>query len=112
MRRCQIAALALFTATLWHPSISTAQAPTVTRIEVHGNSRIPTSEIRAGISSRVGQSLEEEQVDRDIKTIYLTGHFDEVRAEIRREANGLVLIYVVIERPARFDRMPIGTAAP
>ncbi|HEV3111630.1 MAG TPA: outer membrane protein assembly factor BamA [Candidatus Binataceae bacterium] len=82
-------------------SLTFAQAPSgpIGAIEIEGNLRVESQAIRAHISSRVGEPLNEAVVDQDVKTIYKMGFFDDVNAEVTRRGTRLVLIFHVKERP-------------
>jgi outer membrane protein insertion porin family len=85
-----------------------AQAPaeaegTVTRIVVQGNRRIEEATILASIGLRRGDELTQSRVRRDLKAIYATGFFDDVRIEASAEEGGVALVIIVDEKPAVRD---------
>ena len=82
-------------------SLTFAQAPSgpIGAIEIEGNLRVESQAIRAHISSRVGEPLDEAVVDQDVKAIYKMGFFDDVHAAVARRGTRLVLIFHVEERP-------------
>ena len=73
--------------------------PTVSKIFIEGNQRVEDDAIRVHIQSRPGEPLDEGLVDQDIKAIYKMGFFDQVTADVQRHANGVTLVYHVVERP-------------
>ncbi len=82
-------------------SLTFAQAPAgpIGAIDIEGNLRVETQVIRAHISSRAGEPLNEALVDQDLKSIYGMGFFDGVNANVTHRGGKLVLIFQVKERP-------------
>ena len=73
--------------------------PTVMGIEVKGLKRVGEGVVRQLISQKAGQLLSPEKITTDIKSIYATGYFEDVRVEAKPFEGGLKLIYVVKEKP-------------
>ncbi len=73
--------------------------PTVIGIEIKGLKRIEEGVVRRLISQQVGQPLSPEKITADIKHIYQTGYFEDVKVEGETFEGGLKLIYVVKEKP-------------
>ncbi|MBM4255235.1 MAG: outer membrane protein assembly factor BamA [Deltaproteobacteria bacterium] len=69
------------------------------QIQVSGNDRVEEEAIRVYIKSMIGEPLNEEQVDRDIKAIYNMGFFKNVEAQVTEDKGRTVLTYSVNERP-------------
>jgi outer membrane protein insertion porin family len=69
------------------------------QIQVSGNNRVEEEAIRVYIKSMIGEPLDEEQVDRDIRAIYNMGFFKNVEARVTEENGRTVLTYWVSERP-------------
>ncbi|MDA8388457.1 MAG: outer membrane protein assembly factor BamA [Nitrospiraceae bacterium] len=76
-----------------------AVEPLVIGIEVKGLKRIEEGVVRRRISQKVGQPLSPGAITSDIKSIYQTGYFEDVRVEAQPFEGGLKLIYVVKEKP-------------
>jgi len=68
----------------------------VMKIDVRGNQKIDREAILEKIGTKVGDSLDEEQVRKDILSIHRLGYFDEIKVDIE----GGTLFYTVKERPA------------
>jgi len=86
-------------------STARAQAPvaaegTVVRVEIEGTRRIEEATVLAAIGLRRGQTLTTEKVRRDLKAVYATGFFDDVRIESIPEGDGVALVFHVVEKPA------------
>jgi outer membrane protein insertion porin family len=77
-----------------------AEGPNVTAIEIKGLKRIEEGAVRRRISQEVGLPLSPEKITEDIKNIYQTGYFEDVRVEAEPFEGGLKLIYVVKEKPS------------
>lgn len=74
-------------------------APLVTAMEIKGNKKIEEDSIRAKIRSRVEEPFSHETIQEDIKTLYTTGYFDDVRVEIEQFEGGIKLIFILKEKP-------------
>jgi outer membrane protein insertion porin family len=67
---------------------------------IRGNRRIPAETIASWIGARKGDSYSPEQVDRDVKAIFDTGHFSEVKAYVEEALRGSKIVtYELAERP-------------
>ena len=73
--------------------------PTVIGIEIKGLQRIEEGVVRRQISQQVGQPLSPEKITSDIKHIYQSGYFEDVKVQAQPFEGGLKLIYVVKEKP-------------
>jgi outer membrane protein insertion porin family len=76
-----------------------AAEPTVARVDIEGNVRVEDDAIRVNLESRPGAPLDPARVDRDVRAIYGMGFFDQVDVEQQDEADGIVLVFRVRERP-------------
>jgi outer membrane protein insertion porin family len=92
-------AMALTPFAAWAQGIESAKGANVTAIEVRGNDQVEESAIRIQISQKVGQALDPELVDHDVKSIYTMGFFENVWVEQSPAADGVLLRYVVEEQP-------------
>src|SRR4051812_16204045 len=79
---------------LW--SASTALAQDIERVEVRGNRRVEAETIRAAAATKAGQALDPARLRGDLHAIWKLGMFSDVRAV----ADGGVLTFEVVERPA------------
>ena len=76
-----------------------ASDPVIKEIEFVGNSRTPTETLKDNIALRREMRLDEALVDRDIKSIYKLGQFQDVRAEVDDVSGGVKLKYILTEKP-------------
>jgi outer membrane protein insertion porin family len=77
--------------------------PIISAIKVEGNQRVEDDAIRLHINSQVGEPLDENKVDADIKSIYRMGFFNKVDADVEHQGGNVTLIYEVQERPLITD---------
>jgi outer membrane protein insertion porin family len=81
-----------------------AQEVPVEQVIVRGNRRIPESTIKIWISTREGDPYNPAQIDRDIRTLYAQGHFEDVKAFAEDGTRGgKVVIFEVKEYPLILD---------
>lgn len=80
-----------------------AQAPkqvlTVLAVQVRGNQVVNTSTILNKIITREGQTLSQETINEDIKRLYATGFFRDIRFDVEPKPDGMNVILVVDEKP-------------
>lgn len=88
-------------AIFWLPLLTwaQAQAAVIEKIEIEGNKRIEKSAIAQKIQSKPGSQLSMALVREDIRAIFSLGFFDQVEVEEDASGKGVVLYYVVKERP-------------
>ncbi|HEX2769507.1 MAG TPA: outer membrane protein assembly factor BamA, partial [Geobacteraceae bacterium] len=66
---------------------------------IKGNRRIETAAILNAVKLKKGDLLDTGKVDNDIRAIYTLGHFRDVKADTGKGDKGLILTYVVVEKP-------------
>ncbi len=71
----------------------------VTRIDVHGNQVISTSTVLNNMKTRPGLELNQQMVNEDVKRLYGTGFFQDLRIDVEETTEGVHLIVVVDEKP-------------
>ncbi len=76
-----------------------ADVPKVVSIEVEGNQTVPSDEILQIISTRIGDPLLEPRIRRDMQAIYDSGYYTDVRLDTRYTADGVRIIFRVLENP-------------
>ncbi len=76
-------------------------APTslIKAIEVQGNKTISISAVLAKIKTRVGQEYIQSVVSDDLKRLYNTGYFSDVRVDRQDYEGGLKVIFYIEEKP-------------
>ncbi|HOW88257.1 MAG TPA: outer membrane protein assembly factor BamA [Candidatus Omnitrophota bacterium] len=83
---------------------SQAQAPAeqvkkVVTVEVRGNRIVSTNTVLSKIQSKEGAALKQQTINEDIKRLYATGFFEDVKLEVEDLPEGYKLIVVVDEKP-------------
>lgn len=71
----------------------------VLRIDVRGNRVISTSTILNNMKVRPGIELSQQMTNEDVKRLYGTGFFQDVRIDVEEMAEGVHLIVTVDEKP-------------
>jgi outer membrane protein insertion porin family len=71
----------------------------IAAVNVKGNHRIETSAILQVVRIKPGDLLDQALVDTDLRAIYKLGHFRDVKAEVEKADGGIVLSYLVQEKP-------------
>ncbi|MFH0984955.1 MAG: outer membrane protein assembly factor BamA [Candidatus Omnitrophota bacterium] len=73
--------------------------PTVVAVEVRGNRIVSTNTILSKIQTKQGLALKQQTVNEDIKRLYATGFFEDVKLEVEELPAGYKLIVEVDEKP-------------
>lgn len=81
-----------------HPPLLAAEDPLVETLLIRGTRRPLTLETGAG------QRLDLERIDRDVRRLWATGWFDDIRVESSGSAQGVQLTFAVAERPRFYLR--------
>lgn len=71
----------------------------ITAIEVRGNQIVSTNTILSKIQSKEGAALTQQMTHEDIKRLYDTGFFQDVRLDVEESSQGYKLIVQVDEKP-------------
>ena len=71
----------------------------ITGLEIRGNQIISTNTILSKVKSQTGAPLAQETINQDLKRLYGTGFFQDIRMELEEQEEGYKLIVVVVEKP-------------
>jgi outer membrane protein insertion porin family len=71
----------------------------IARIELSGNRRIESTVIYNVIKSSKGKLYSEEDLSADIRAIFRTGYFSDVKADVTDSPDGKVITFILEERP-------------
>lgn len=71
----------------------------ISEIRFRGNRRVESEAMRIELDSNVGELVTPEKLSRDLKALWALGYFEDVSVEGELTAAGVVLTYVVKERP-------------
>ncbi len=72
----------------------------ILRIVVAGNRRITPEDIVTYLRERAGQEFSPEVLTQDVRELYGSGFFDDIEVDLERLEEGVVLRFVVRERPS------------
>ena len=74
---------------------------TVSAIKVSGNVRIESAAVLAAVQLRVGEQAQASKLRRDLKSVFATGLFQDVRIDVNTaEDGGVEVTFLVLENPA------------
>lgn len=79
------------------------QGAVIQDIKIVGNKRVEKELIQINIDSKAGDVFSRDKIRKDIETIYGLGYFENVAVEYEETEDGLVLYYVVDEKPVLVD---------
>jgi outer membrane protein insertion porin family len=80
----------------FHPQLHAQDSVTLKEVKIQGNLRVEEEGIRLHLQARAGEKFDSAVVEKDVKSIYRMGFFDDVQAELSPAA---VLTYEVKEKP-------------
>jgi outer membrane protein insertion porin family len=90
-------------------ALATSQEVIVEQVLIRRNRRIPESTIRIWISTREGDPYNPAQLDRDVRTIYAQGYFDDVKVFAEDGTRGgKVITFELTERPLLLEIKYVG----
>jgi outer membrane protein insertion porin family len=71
----------------------------VKSVDIEGNKSIGVATILSKIKTRVGQEYRQNIISDDLKRLYNTGYFSDVRVDRKEEGDGLKVVIYVEEKP-------------
>ncbi len=71
----------------------------IEKIDVQGNRRIPTETVKSRIYTREGDVYDENALQRDLRSIWNSGYFEDVRMEREQSPKGWFIHIFVREKP-------------
>lgn len=87
----------LLSSFLCSPS-SAAEVPFIQTLQLAGTGR------RVQLESHAGQGLDPARVERDVRALWATGWFEDVRVEVAEGDEGAEVFFTVVEKPRLFLR--------
>lgn len=76
-----------------------ARQDVIEAIEFRGSRRVPQDTLRAMIFSKRGDRLDQEMLRRDFIALWNTGRFDDITLETEPGPAGVIVRFVLVERP-------------
>ena len=74
-------------------------AEKISSIDIKGNKNISAQTIFSKIKTKKGQEYLPEAISEDIKRLYATGYFEDVKVERKTTPEGIEVIFIVKEKP-------------
>lgn len=71
----------------------------ISSIDVRGNQLVSTNTVLSKMRTREGQPLVQETINEDVKRLYATNYFQDIRVDIEEGTEGFKLHVEVIEKP-------------
>ncbi len=99
MTSYQYLKIAVVAALLMNSITARAESDRITDLVVRGNRRIESAAILNAISTKVGDRLDNDRTDADIRAIFKLGQFRDVQVSTEPGPKGLALVYSVSEKP-------------
>ena len=99
-RRRSVALLAALALVAGEVPLGAQGEPSIARVGITGNLRVEEDAIRVHLRSQPGQPFDQDTIDRDIRSVYAMGFFDQVDADVTRlPENRVEVVFRVKERP-------------
>lgn len=89
-------ALGISVLLVYQPLVQAQEPTRLKDVKIQGNLRVEEEGIRLHVQARPGDRFDPEVVEKDVKSIYRMGFFDDVQAELSPDA---VLTYAIKEKP-------------
>lgn len=77
-----------------------ARGSAIVDVEVVGNRRISSEDVRNYLRLRVGDPFSPEKLAQDVRELWASGYFEDVEVDLERTASGVRLRFIVRERPS------------
>ncbi len=84
---------------LIHLNKSEAQEKIIKAIQVRQNRTVSSASILAKVRTKVGVSFSQATLNEDIKRLYATGLFSDIKVDLQEQAEGLVITFIITEKP-------------
>lgn len=78
---------------------SSARPNIIMDIAIEGNQIVSTNTIISKIQSRKGSPLSQDAINEDLKRLYATGFFEDIKMEVVERPDGYTLQIAVVEKP-------------
>jgi outer membrane protein insertion porin family len=80
-----------------------AEGEKITEVKISGNRRIESDAIKNVLTVKAGDLLYLDKIDADVRAVFKLGHFQDVKVETAPGEKGLIVTYVVTEKPVVRD---------
>ena len=79
--------------------VSAQENHIITEIDVKGNVYTNTKKIKKAIKSKIGEEYVQSSIDKDIKSIFEIGSFDDVMVDVTDYNKGIRVTFIVVDKP-------------
>jgi outer membrane protein insertion porin family len=76
-----------------------AEGLPIAKIEISGNRRVAVDDVSTYLREKPGQLFRVENLSGDVRALWDAGFFDDIEADLEKKDNGIVLRFLVRERP-------------
>jgi outer membrane protein insertion porin family len=76
-----------------------AEGLPIVKIEISGNRRVAVDDISTYLREKIGQLFRVENLSGDVRALWDAGFFDDIEADLERKDQGVLLRFLVRERP-------------
>lgn len=95
--------LAFFLLSIGLPAFAAQTGQVIESIDVKGNRRIPKESVLAHVYTHPGDIYDEIALQRDLRSVWNTGYFEDVRVEREQSPKGWRIYFYVREKPTIRD---------
>ncbi|MBI1976145.1 MAG: hypothetical protein HYS56_01390, partial [Candidatus Omnitrophica bacterium] len=85
-----------------------AEERQVKAVNVQENQTVSSAIILSKIRTKAGEPFSQTVLDQDIKRLYGTGFFNDVKVDLQEEGDGIVVIFLVTEKPGLTEVRFVG----
>ncbi len=79
--------------------VEQARGLPIADIQVAGNRRVSKDDVLTYLKERVGQAFDPDVLTQDVRELWNSGFFDDIEVDLRKNDNGVVLRFLMRERP-------------
>lgn len=72
----------------------------IVEVRVAGNRRVESQSVLRQVRVEAGQKLDLKKLSEDVRRVWRLGYFDDVKVDAERVEGGVVLTFIVVEKPA------------
>src|SRR3989338_1869365 len=78
---------------------NTTEEKKVKAVQIQQNQRVSTPIILAKIRTKTGEPFSKIILNEDVKRLYGTGFFNDVKVDLKDQEDGIVVTFLVLEKP-------------
>ena len=93
----------LFFAASYDAHAQTTEGKTIASVKVENNKTISSEIILSKIKTAAGEAFNQETINEDLKRLYATDYFTDVSIDVKEDAGGVVVIFIVEEKSVLED---------